>query len=181
MEVKCCRAEHNIYLIECLQEQCDQTYIDSCKNTELIHLIRGLVSAKKSVTTSHSSSTFSIKIVWIQTLVGLVLWDSSALHSRSAAFLSKLAIPCSNTWSHSCFDIFPQLLELLHMAGLVQLKLFHYNQNQNLNQFLRVNTQVCYYPWLCVCVCVCVCVCACFWVSLLIIVFKSMYNEGLFF
>lgn len=92
-----------IYLIECLQEQCDQTYTDSCKNTELLHLLRGLISAKKSATTSHSSSTFSTKIVRIQTLLGLVLWEPSPLCSRSAAFLSKLSIPCSNTLSLNLF------------------------------------------------------------------------------
>lgn len=103
MEVKCCRAENSIYLIECLQEQCDQTYIDSCKNTELSHLLQGLVSAKKSAATGHSSSTFTVKRVWIQTLVGLVLWDPRLPCSRPAAFLSKLAIPCSNTLSLNLF------------------------------------------------------------------------------
>ena len=56
--IKSCRTENNNYLVGGLQEHCDQTYMDSCKN-----------STKMFAATSHTRSLFSIKDIWILTWV----------------------------------------------------------------------------------------------------------------
>ena len=66
---KSCRTENNICLVQGLQEYCDQTYLDSCKNKVLLHPLWGLVGANKFATTNHNLSPLCIKEVWILTLV----------------------------------------------------------------------------------------------------------------
>ena len=52
IEIKICRTENNICLLEGLQEHCEQTYVFSCKIKGLSHPFQGLANTKKCVITS---------------------------------------------------------------------------------------------------------------------------------
>ena len=87
MEIKSCRPENNICLVGGLQEHCEQTYVDSCKNRGLSHPLWSLAGTKKFATASHMPSPFSIKEAWILTPIRwffgtLVLHLLSLLISR---------------------------------------------------------------------------------------------------
>ena len=97
--MKSCKIENNTCLLGGLQEHHDQTYMNSCKNKELLHLLQQLAGNKKSATTSHTPSHFSIKQHLNSNSVKMVLWDTSLPSSPSAGFLNKVTILCPNTLS----------------------------------------------------------------------------------
>ena len=61
IEIKSCRTENNIHLVEDLQEHRDLTYVDICKNK--------YSDLKKFAPTNCNLSPFSKKEAWIQTWV----------------------------------------------------------------------------------------------------------------
>ena len=97
-EIKSCRTENSICLIEGLQEFHDLTYLDTCKNKGLSHFLQGLPGSKKSATTSHTLP-FYYKRSLNSNSGKIVLLDTNEPFSWSADFLNKVTIPCSNTLS----------------------------------------------------------------------------------
>ena len=99
IEINSCRTKNNICLVGGLQEHGDQTFVDSYKNKGFSHPLQGLACTKKSATTNHTPSPFSIKRSLNSSSGKMFLWDTGLPSSPTAAFLNKVAIPCPNTWS----------------------------------------------------------------------------------
>ena len=89
--LKSCRTENNNCLVDGLQEHCDQTYSDSCKNKEYLH--------QEMCKNQPCPLPFPYKRRLNSNSGNMILCNTSPLSSWPSGFLNKIAILSPDTLS----------------------------------------------------------------------------------